>query len=93
MITTTYTCDKCKHAQNKAEQMWQVSIILKEITLPTGASEVRSELWCRQCCEKYSLLPRQELPSFVALKRPSIEALIKEILERVQTGEDHVETR
>jgi len=82
MITTIYTCDKCGHAQDTKEQMWQVQVSIGSIGERPSQNRAHAADWCRKCAEAAHLLPdvrhkeaKEELPP-----PPTLEDLVRQIV-------------
>jgi hypothetical protein len=88
VITTTYTCDKCGHAQTNAEQMWTVGVVVSHKHYVFSDSEVRNRaLWCRACVEKLHLLPQASAkPADIPQIAPTLEEMIREIVREEVTA-------
>jgi hypothetical protein len=87
-IKTTYTCDRCGHAQDDAEQMWSVGVTYSHghgrLEYIGGKSTYGAALWCRACMQHLGILgPHQAQVEDAAAKPapapPSLEDLIREI--------------
>ncbi len=86
MITITYTCDKCSHAQDNNTQMWEISLHLEHANQQQNAYISRTpavkELWCRRCVVKLQLLPfpKAEKNDPPPPPKPTLEDMIREII-------------
>lgn len=92
MITTTYACDRCKRTVDLSrEQLWHVALFMQ--CMPNRAHstpypKLEAE-WCRPCCESFVLLPSTETPKPEAPKAPSIEDVLRAMVdEQVQQALD-----
>lgn len=92
MITITYACDRCKKAvAHPKEQLWRVALFMEclpNVPHPNWHPKVEAE-WCRACCETFALLPNVETPKPSTPKEPSIEELLRAMVdEQVQQALD-----
>lgn len=80
MIKTTYICDRCGSAQDKPEQMWEIVLRFREITLSLSAgSPIAKAVWCRKCCEAFPHL-LWDKSSPIPETAPTIEDLLREVV-------------
>ena len=87
MILTTYTCDRCGHAQEKSEQMWQIGVACIHASpsqFAYSGAPMHQQLWCRKCVEALGVIPppvyeKKEPP----LEPPTLEDMIRGIVENV----------
>ena len=87
-VKTIYTCDKCGAEQLSAEQFWTVGVwaIHSVNNLPTNPSEFvqnKSMQVCRPCLELLGIHVKTKPGAEIATP-PTVEELIREILERAQ---------
>lgn len=81
MITTTYTCDRCKKAQPTQTQFWTVRTWARSYdTLPAawhdaGSKEIQV---CRLCLEDLGFNVRTA-PGVTPPPPPTVEDLVREI--------------
>ena len=84
MIVTTYTCDKCGHAQTGEEQTWEIGVSLKHIGFkdsPFIARALKPEaLWCRECVEGIGLLCPPDVKPANASKPDRLEDIVLELI-------------
>lgn len=83
MITTTYECDRCHKTQTTDKQMWQVGIQCHcmELIDPHYSRTVRSQqLWCRACCDEYSLISERPMNAPAAMPEVTLEDKIRELI-------------
>lgn len=91
MITTTYTCDVCGHAQSTEDQMWTVhlKVIHGTVAINPYTTSDHTRLLCRPCiCRtgfwgeklKQEAQPPVPIPS---AEQVFIDALMQFIDERV----------
>ena len=82
MIVTTYTCDRCTHAQATSLQMWHVSVCVTDRPLQpryTSATRVHEVLWCRDCVSVVGItFPPPVVPPDTP--KPTFEDFIREIM-------------
>jgi len=91
MIVTTYTCDKCSHAQEKSEQMWDIGILVREpnstkYTSSYSQNPKSMQLWCRACVVKLGLLPSKKDDPPKPDPIPTFEEMIREIIQEEIEG-------
>ncbi len=80
-IATTFTCDKCGHAQDTDKQMWKLLVSLVHHGFQHNYSTSKREvLWCRTCVEKLGLLAIPGENERVDMPQPTIEDMIREIV-------------
>ena len=85
MITTTYICDKCKHAQPSTEQFWQIEIVANNVQHLERYAPSRSFVSdqykmhvCRNCLEALGIHRKERPPDAPA--PPTLEDIITEIV-------------
>ncbi len=88
-IVTIYSCDKCGHAQETTEQMWEVGVGLKPLPGPHGYSTPRplnpKVEWCRSCVEGIGLLipsPKPKEPAKPATLEDIVRELVREEMDQ-----------
>jgi len=83
MITVMQKCDLCGFEQNKiakdARQMWEIEITVRHHEC-RSPSTIKSVDWCRNCVEKYGLLPNRTEGVKVKTPEPSFEDMVREIV-------------
>ena len=82
MITTEYKCDKCKKVQFTSEQFWTIGVGAGAGAGAPHISVDRTIHVCRNCLEDLGYHVRPIFPS--RPPPPSLEELIREILERIK---------
>lgn len=83
MIVTTYTCDKCGHAQTEKEQMWDIGISLTHLDYPYSTRRTLNpkKLWCRACVEEIGLLvPSSKQPNAPVPKPATLEDIVRDLV-------------
>ncbi|MCC7014691.1 MAG: hypothetical protein IT454_19170 [Planctomycetes bacterium] len=94
MITTTYTCDRCKRVVNHPnDQLWNVAVFMAVAPNRAHATTpcVGNAQWCRPCCEEIALLrrfsasgsqstPEPQVPSFEDLVRAIVASEVEQAL-------------
>ena len=96
MITTTYTCDRCKKAQDTPNQMWRVGFKVAsadnrhssngraEDATPSDYSMqlANASLWCRECIDSLQLLGIQAKKPVETAPAPEVtlEEMLREII-------------
>ena len=89
-ITTTWTCDKCKHSQNTKEKMFHVLLYVQIDNVVSTINAPRLEaLWCRRCVESVSILPvlKNEDNKHVVTPCSTLEDIIREIVQSEMQSE------
>ena len=84
MIKTIYICEKCGHEQLTDQQFWKVGVQAHPINYPhTANSFVTGKTMevCRPCLESFGIHVQQKQDG-PAQPVPTVEDLIKEIIER-----------
>lgn len=88
MIVTTWTCDGCGKKQTNPDDMWEVSISLKQCRHEGPYHSPRpgpKEVWCRVCVVKAGLVP----PPKTVKDHPvaaTLEDLVREIVHEELDG-------
>ena len=94
-IVTTYTCDKCGHAQDdieKPKQLWEIGILVREKksknVFQYSQAPKSTNLWCRSCVQKLGLLPQEKTTPPTPTPTPTFEDMIREIIqEEIEAGQ------
>ena len=82
-VKTTYTCDKCEVVQDTPNQFWILNVSVRDYERLSGRTDVREMSVCRSCLELLGIY-RYSQESKKLPEPPTIEELIREILQRVQ---------
>jgi len=84
MIKTAYICDRCKHEQEKPEQMWNVAVLAEHFPDTPRANTydafISAQLWCRKCCEEMKIYPIVSRKKEEEPLPPTLEDQIREIV-------------
>ena len=88
MIITTYTCDKCGHAQTQKKQMWNIGVSLKHLDTPykysAGGDPLNPKaLWCRDCVEGIGLLVPSLKLDAPPPKPTTLEDIVRDLLREM----------
>lgn len=83
-VKTLYTCDKCGNVQETPKQFWTVRVIANHIKYPSQAFVKDKFIQvCRFCLESFGLCVHTK-PDEPPPKFPTLEELIREIVQRCQ---------
>ncbi len=83
MIRTEYICDFCGNVQKDDRQFWTIAVTVCASSSYTP-QVARSKQSCRACAERMGLLPWTQKDEPPPATLPTIEDLIREILDRVK---------
>lgn len=82
MITTTYTCDRCKATQDTDKQFWKVGAACWQSTQHApGTFDWKFMHVCRSCAEIMGFLPGDAKKQDPAVEPPTLEDIIREIVQ------------
>jgi hypothetical protein len=80
-ITTIYTCDRCAASQTTSERFWKVGVSWAPYNYPFPAPHQEDQMQvCQKCAAELGLVPQNPKPA-VPLPIPSLEDLIREIIQ------------
>lgn len=94
-VVVKYICDYCGKSHDSNDQMWELSIFLRNNSLAQryigqGGEFRHKQLWCRGCCANVGIAFEHEAEAPKLPTPPTLEDMLREIIrDEIQDAKEN----